>query len=135
MSATLLWKLCNRCFLEIFQNFWDLLLFKTLCDCSSFRQKLCRWKTIDKKLSRDMELKNFWFRDHVISRNKFDNICRIIFWKMWTCIQCTLLFVPFYSHIFKEKRHWTTITRSRHRRSPLKVHFQVGENFRQLKVL
>ena len=35
---------------------------------------------------------------------KFDKICGIIFWKIWTCLKRPFLFIPSLSHNLKEQR-------------------------------
>ena len=59
-----------------------------------------------------LNLKKNWFQDHIIPRvkmmlsqeYKFDKICGIIFWKIWTCLKRFFLFIPSLSHNLKEKR-------------------------------
>ena len=60
----------------------------------------------------DPKLEKNWFQDHIIPRvkmmlsqeYKFDKICEIIFWKIWTCLKRFFLFIPSLSHNLKEKR-------------------------------
>ena len=46
-----------------------------------------------------LELKKFWIKDHVTTRDKykFDEICGIWFWKICSCVKWSFLFISFSS--------------------------------------